>query len=41
VRAAFHYVRAGETLRPADLLDAAGLRVLLRSLPSSAASVRE
>jgi DNA helicase-2/ATP-dependent DNA helicase PcrA len=41
VRAAFHYVRAGETLRPADLLDAAGLRVLLRSLPSSAASMRE
>jgi DNA helicase II / ATP-dependent DNA helicase PcrA len=39
VRAAFHYVRAGETLRPADLLDTGGLRALLRSLPSSAASV--
>ncbi|MFD0774230.1 PD-(D/E)XK nuclease family protein, partial [Streptomonospora algeriensis] len=33
VRAAFHYVRAGETVRPADLLDAAGLAALLESLP--------
>jgi DNA helicase-2/ATP-dependent DNA helicase PcrA len=34
VRAAFHYVRADVTLRPADLLDAEGLRELLRRLPS-------
>jgi len=34
VRAAFHYVRADVTLRPADLLDADGLRDLLRRLPS-------
>lgn len=33
VRAAFHYVRADVTLRPADLLDAEGLRALLRSVP--------
>ncbi|HEY9416155.1 MAG TPA: PD-(D/E)XK nuclease family protein, partial [Pseudonocardia sp.] len=33
VRAAFHYVRAGVTLRPADLLDADGLRALLESVP--------
>jgi DNA helicase-2/ATP-dependent DNA helicase PcrA len=37
VRAAFHYVRAGETLRPADLLEADGLRALLRGLPAAAA----
>jgi DNA helicase-2/ATP-dependent DNA helicase PcrA len=36
VRAAFHFVRAGETLRPADLLEAEGLRALLRGLPASA-----
>jgi DNA helicase-2/ATP-dependent DNA helicase PcrA len=35
VRAAFHYVRRDHTLRPADLLDADGLRELLRSVPSS------
>lgn len=35
VRAAFHYVRYDHTLRPADLLDLAGLRDLLRSVPSS------
>jgi DNA helicase-2/ATP-dependent DNA helicase PcrA len=29
VRAAFHYVRTGETIAPADLLDADGLRELL------------
>ncbi|MDT4945428.1 MAG: ATP-dependent helicase UvrD/PcrA, partial [Pseudonocardiales bacterium] len=29
VRAAFHYVRSGETVAPADLLDAAGLRALV------------
>ncbi|ATY09738.1 ATP-dependent DNA helicase [Amycolatopsis sp. AA4] len=33
VRAAFHYVRHGHTLRPADLLDAEGLRSLLRNVP--------
>ncbi|MFD2471247.1 ATP-dependent helicase [Amycolatopsis silviterrae] len=33
VRAAFHYVRHGHTLRPADLLDAEGLRALLRNVP--------
>ncbi|UVS77208.1 ATP-dependent DNA helicase [Actinokineospora sp. UTMC 2448] len=33
VRAAFHYVRHDRTLRPADLLDADGLRDLLRSVP--------
>ncbi|MDT7747432.1 MAG: ATP-dependent helicase UvrD/PcrA [Pseudonocardiales bacterium] len=33
VRAAFHYVRADVTLRPADLLDATGLRELLRGVP--------
>ncbi|GAA5158643.1 ATP-dependent DNA helicase [Pseudonocardia eucalypti] len=35
VRAAFHYVRADVTLRPADLLDADGLRRLLRTVPSA------
>ncbi|HET9256267.1 MAG TPA: ATP-dependent DNA helicase, partial [Pseudonocardiaceae bacterium] len=34
VRAAFHYVREGLTVRPADLLDADGLRDLLRSIPA-------
>ncbi len=34
VRAAFHYVRHDHTLRPADLLDADGLRTLIRSVPS-------
>jgi DNA helicase-2/ATP-dependent DNA helicase PcrA len=34
VRAAFHYVRADRTIRPADLLDADGLRDLLRSVPA-------
>jgi DNA helicase-2/ATP-dependent DNA helicase PcrA len=33
VRAAFHYVRHNLTVRPADLLDADGLRDLLRSIP--------
>ncbi|OZM75341.1 ATP-dependent DNA helicase [Amycolatopsis antarctica] len=33
VRAAFHYVRADHTERPVDLLDADGLRDLLRSVP--------
>ena len=35
VRAAFHYVRQDVTVRPADLLDADGLRELLRGLPPS------
>jgi DNA helicase-2/ATP-dependent DNA helicase PcrA len=35
VRAAFHYVRQDRTERPADLLDAEGLRDLLRSLPQA------
>ncbi|MFD7652603.1 ATP-dependent helicase [Actinosynnema sp. NPDC059797] len=34
VRAAFHYVRHDHTLRPADLLDAEGLRNLIRSIPN-------
>ncbi len=34
VRAAFHYVRHDHTVRPADLLDAEGLRALLRSVPA-------
>ncbi|MGH3979191.1 MAG: 3'-5' exonuclease, partial [Pseudonocardiaceae bacterium] len=38
VRAAFHYVRHDITLRPADLLDADGLRDLLRTVPTSAGS---
>ncbi len=33
VRAAFHYVRHGVTLRPVDLLDADGLRALLAAVP--------
>ena len=33
VRAAFHYVRHDRTLRPADLLDAEGLRELITSVP--------
>ncbi|MFY1695731.1 MULTISPECIES: ATP-dependent helicase [unclassified Solwaraspora] len=33
VRAAFHYVRDGVTVRPADLLDRAGLAALIGELP--------
>ncbi|MBB6118817.1 ATP-dependent helicase [Nocardiopsis algeriensis] len=33
VSAAFHYVRADETVRPADLLDAEGLAALFTALP--------
>jgi DNA helicase-2/ATP-dependent DNA helicase PcrA len=33
VRAAFHYVGQNVTLTPADLLDAVGLRALLREVP--------
>jgi DNA helicase-2/ATP-dependent DNA helicase PcrA len=35
VRAAFHYVRDNRTLRPTDLLDADGLRNLLRGIPAA------
>jgi DNA helicase-2/ATP-dependent DNA helicase PcrA len=34
VRAAFHYVRSNETVRPVDLLDATGLTALIESVPS-------
>ncbi|MFI0353602.1 ATP-dependent helicase [Actinomadura sp. 9N407] len=34
VSAAFHYVRANVTVRPADLLDAAGLTALLDAIPA-------
>ncbi|MCW2916597.1 MAG: UvrD/REP helicase [Actinomycetia bacterium] len=34
VSAAFHYVSAGVTVRPADLLDAAGLAALLEQVPA-------
>ena len=33
VRAAFHYVRVGSTVRPVDLLDADGLAALITALP--------
>ncbi|MBO4206868.1 PD-(D/E)XK nuclease family protein, partial [Micromonospora echinofusca] len=33
VRAAFHYVRSGVTVRPADLLDAEGLAALITGIP--------
>ncbi|MEG3637038.1 ATP-dependent DNA helicase [Micromonospora palythoicola] len=35
VGAAFHYVRDGVTVRPADLLDVDGLTALIRSVPES------
>nr|WP_269466412.1 MULTISPECIES: ATP-dependent DNA helicase [Actinoalloteichus] len=35
VRAAFHYVRADRTVQPADLLDAEGIRALLRKIPDA------
>jgi DNA helicase-2/ATP-dependent DNA helicase PcrA len=34
VSAGFHYVRLGETVRPADLLDAAALAALVAGVPS-------
>ncbi|MEU5905839.1 ATP-dependent DNA helicase [Micromonospora sp. NPDC047467] len=37
VGAAFHYVRAGATVRPADLLDVAGLTALIAHLPEHSA----
>jgi DNA helicase-2/ATP-dependent DNA helicase PcrA len=33
IRAAFHYVRSGATVRPVDLLEEAGLVALMRSIP--------
>jgi DNA helicase-2/ATP-dependent DNA helicase PcrA len=36
VRAGFHYVRDGSTVRPADLLDADGLAALVAGLPEAA-----
>jgi DNA helicase II / ATP-dependent DNA helicase PcrA len=38
VRAAFHYVREGETVRPADLLDRAGLEALIAGVPEQSAA---
>ncbi|MGI5167617.1 ATP-dependent helicase [Spirillospora sp. CA-253888] len=35
VSAAFHYVKAERTVRPADLLDAAGLEALLDTVPAA------
>jgi DNA helicase-2/ATP-dependent DNA helicase PcrA len=35
VQAAFHYVASNRTVRPADLLDAGGLRELLRAVPEA------
>ncbi len=37
VRAAFHYIRPGLTVRPADLLDEAGLAALIDQVPAQAA----
>jgi DNA helicase II / ATP-dependent DNA helicase PcrA len=37
IRAAFHHVTADVTVRPADLLDEAGLIELVRSVPSAPA----
>ncbi len=37
VRAAFYYVRADATVRPADLLDAAGLEALIMTVPPASA----
>jgi len=34
VRAAFYYVREDRTVRPADLLDAAGLAALIEDVPA-------
>ncbi len=33
IRAAFHYVRTGRTIRPVDLLDERGLAALIASIP--------
>jgi ATP-dependent DNA helicase UvrD/PcrA len=36
VRAGFHYVRDGVTVRPADLPDAEGLAALIEEVPEPA-----
>jgi DNA helicase II / ATP-dependent DNA helicase PcrA len=36
VRAAFHYIRHDQTVRPADLLDEAGLAALIEAVPAEA-----
>ena len=41
VRAAFHYVRSGETIAPADLLDAAGMRELISGEAGGASARRQ
>ena len=41
VRAAFHYVRSGETIGPADLLDAAGMRELISGEAAGASARRQ
>src|SRR5690606_21772615 len=41
VRAAFHYVRHDETVRPADLLDAAGLAALIDAVPEPGAEAAD
>jgi DNA helicase-2/ATP-dependent DNA helicase PcrA len=38
VRAGFYYVRRNRTVRPADLLDAAGLAALIESVPVMASA---
>ena len=40
VRAAFHYVRSGETVAPADLLDAEGMRKLISGEAAGASAPR-
>jgi DNA helicase II / ATP-dependent DNA helicase PcrA len=35
VRAAFHYVRHNQTVRPADLLDESGLAALIEQVPEA------
>ena len=40
VRAAFYYVRHDHTIRPADLLDADGLKTLIASVPLAASQSR-
>jgi DNA helicase II / ATP-dependent DNA helicase PcrA len=39
VRAAFYYVRDDLTVRPADLLDAAGLAALIEAVPGDGSAV--
>ena len=41
VRAAFHYVRSGETIAPADLLDAEGMRELISGEAAGASARRQ